>query len=112
MEKYILSEKEYNALDKAFTNAGWEDDGQFIYQYKGCDYYGCYDEDYLDGYDYKKIKEDGDTIYIVPLSEYMGEIDDALIDFVDCYDFNDEDIEAYDGLCKRFGCYTESCRER
>ena len=52
---YILTEAEYKALDKAFTKSEMADDGQMIYQYKGCDYFAAFDEDYVSPFQYLEL---------------------------------------------------------
>lgn len=47
------------------------------------------------------------------LEEGLAQIHKCLVDFIDCYDFTDEDIQAYDSLMRQFGVYDESktCRD-
>lgn len=111
--KYQMSKAEYDALDKAFTKSGLYDDGQFIYQKDGGDYYACYNQEYVKDYDYEiedEVKEydDDNMFYIVPLLDYMLELDDAFADLEEVYGFTEKDMEAYMGLLKKAEDYKKA----
>lgn len=107
--KYQMSKAEYDALDKALTKSGLYDDGQFIYQKDGGDYYACYDQEYVKDYDYEVEEYDDDEVfYIVPLLDYMLELDDAFADLEEVYGFTEKDMEAYMGLLKKAEAYKKA----
>lgn len=110
MEKYIMTEQEYAALDKALSRS-LHYSYCFILQKDGCDYFAL--DEKPDDYKSKRVYVKGSGfVYLVPVLEYMKEEDDSLCDFVECYEFTEEDIEAYDELCKKAGCYYHTCKER
>ena len=94
MGKYIMEEAQYNALDKALTQSNLCDMFE-VQQVDNCDY--IYDLEL----DMRLMLEEG-----------LAQIHECLVDFIDCYDFTDEDIQAYDSLMRQFGVYDESktCR--
>lgn len=91
---YVMSEEQYNALNKALMKSHLSD---------------IFEVTQEDNVDYI-INEEEDEV--LSLSDGLAQIHDGLIDFVDCYDFDDNDIEAYDSLMRLFNIYDEdvSCR--
>lgn len=98
---YILTESEYAALDKALTGSLLYDNGVFIYQDNKEDYIGCTDKETVEGYTYREINSELGTIYLVPILEFLPELDSIFIDFEECYGFTKEDMKAYEGLIKK-----------
>jgi len=93
-EKYIMSEQQYNALDKALTKSHL------------CDIYEVTQEDECD-YIYDVENDEN-----MSLEDGLKEINDALCNFEN-YDFSEEDIEGYDSLMRLFEVYddTVSCKD-
>ena len=90
----ILTKPQYNALNKALTKSHLDNEFQITQQNHTDCIHVC------------------DENTNVSLEEGVILIDEALLDFVECYQFTKEDIDAYDELLKQLDLFYISCAER
>lgn len=85
-DKYVLNEKEYNALDKVLT-------GSHLSEYLELRQSGTKSPTFPEGaYDYFKDYEENKKL---SLKEGLELVYDAAIDYKKCYAMSDEDIEDF-----------------
>lgn len=84
--KYVLNEKEYNALDKVLT-------GSHLYEYLELRQVGTNLPTFPEGaYDYFKDNEENKKL---SLKQGLELVYEAAVDYKECYNMSDEDIEEF-----------------